>query len=603
MNDAERLPSYREVWLRIQEIHAMYASIDRMYTWSTWLFSIFRGLRSLFGFAAAGIFLQSLMQDMLKTGTPGMTTIVIATSGLAIIGLITIAGSAYGGWRQERFSEELKRQLEERRMRTLMSLDLGRLWDPAFVALKDRLGWRGMSAHRGVIENAHSIIAGISGVTVAFGILIILDPILIVLTLIPVIPSVLEKLKNDQKERAMWERYRLLSRLRRTYESVLSEERSVVQTKLVRSIGYIWNRYRTLMAMAVQAERELDWYRLKTRGVVQVVAMLCYVGAIFYVGMRMVSGTFSIAEIMLIAGSVQSASMAVASLASNFADIKVDALHYRTFVEYIDAKPSIDESTAGVLTLAMPPRITFDNVSFAYPGQETNALDDCSFHIAPCERVAIIGRNGSGKTTAMRMLAKVFLPKGFVRINGTPLAEITQDSLLEHLMYVTQDSQIPDLNLREIITACDAADVNHERLRLAARFVDCTALLDGLRHGLETMLDPSWPEGIDLSGGQRQRVKLIAAFYRLLDPQVQVGVFDEPMSHCDAETRELYYAALKSLRNKTIIVVAHDPLYLHHFERVIVMDKGRVIQDLRGAADIAAYRNELALSLSGDLFS
>lgn len=73
---------------------------------------------------------------------------------------------------------------------------------------------------------------------------------------------------------------------------------------------------------------------------------------------------------------------------------------------------------------------------------------------------------------------------------------------------------------------------------------------------------------------------------------MHVGLFDEPMSQCDIETRELYYKGLRSIHNKTIVVVAHDPLYLHYFDRVIFIENGRVALDMRTREDIAAYQYE-----------
>jgi ABC-type bacteriocin/lantibiotic exporter with double-glycine peptidase domain len=87
-------------------------------------------------------------------------------------------------------------------------------------------------------------------------------------------------------------------------------------------------------------------------------------------------------------------------------------------------------------------------------------------------------------------------------------------------------------------------------------------------------------------------LKLCTAFYRLLDPKVHIAIFDEPMSSCDMETRKRFYRCLRNFPDKTIIVIAHDPFYLHHFDRVIVMENGEIIDDIRGKA-ILEYRNQI----------
>jgi ABC-type bacteriocin/lantibiotic exporter with double-glycine peptidase domain len=117
-------------------------------------------------------------------------------------------------------------------------------------------------------------------------------------------------------------------------------------------------------------------------------------------------------------------------------------------------------------------------------------------------------------------------------------------------------------------------------------------VIDTLSDRYQTQIGADWPGGWEPSAGQWQRLKLTAAFYRLLESRVRIGLFDEPMSQCDMETRERFYRDLQSIVDKTIVVVAHDPAYLHFFKRVILIENGRVARDMRAPEEIAAYQRE-----------
>lgn len=603
MHDKEQYPTYREVWGRVRESHQLFVSIDPYLTWLGWIMNTVGSLRGILGFAAFGVLLQQMVQDIAADGAPSMITMLAATIAVGVFGIITIAWRAYGEFREELYREKYARMLDEKRMSTLVRLDLGRLWDPEFVAIRSRFDWRGMKVHESMLSEAGSALGTISATTTACGILLALDPILILFALIPLGPTMLERIWRDRTEQAHFEKHRLMRDVRRMYTDHLTEESKVIQSKLMRSLDYFWDQYRKYLDLEFRASRELSLAVLKSRSLVQATTVLTITLAVGYISVRIARGAFSITEVMLIVGSMHAAARSLADVGYTLVQLKVRAYHFRWYEEYINAKPLIDESDAGSITLRSPPKIAFDNVTFAYPRQQNeNALNGCSFTIEPGERVAIIGRNGSGKTTAVRMIAKVFQPHGEIRINDVPLREITQESLLEHLMYVTQDSNLPDVTIREAIAACDPAHINHERLQRAVAMVGLESVFETLPHGLETMLNPARPEGVDLSGGQKQRLKLVAAFYRLFDPQIYIGIFDEPMSNCDAETRERFYASLRGLSNKTLIVVLHDPLYLSLFERIIVMHQGRVVQDLRGKATIDAYRSVITEKIVDDLF-
>lgn len=217
--------------------------------------------------------------------------------------------------------------------------------------------------------------------------------------------------------------------------------------------------------------------------------------------------------------------------------------------------------------------IEFKNVTFSYPGQKLPALADVSFRIAPGERVGLIGRIGSGKSTIEKLVLGLFEPDtGSVLVDGTDIRQIDPADLRRNIGCVPQDVVLFHGSIRENIT-------------LGAPFADDAAVLRAsVVAGVEDFV-ARHPAGYDLnvgergealSGGQRQSVAIARAL--LLDPPILV--LDEPTSAMDngAESRFMQRIA-RELTDRTVLLVTHRASLLALVERLIVMDGGRVVAD------------------------
>ena len=251
----------------------------------------------------------------------------------------------------------------------------------------------------------------------------------------------------------------------------------------------------------------------------------------------------------------------------------------------------VDESNAHEIVLTQVPLLSMNNVCFSYPNSERIILDNCNLKIFPEESVAIVGRNGAGKSTILRLLSKVYLPsEGTVCINDKNTIDITQESLLNHLVYISQGAEVADLPLKEALTGSSEPDM--DRLVKAAKFAEAHDLIMSRKDGYSLQIRSHWArEGENFSGGEYQRLALVSAFYRLLDPNMFIVLFDEPMSNCDIETRDRFYRTITSIPGKTVIAVAHDHQYLHYFNRVVEIKDGGVSQDLRTPKEISEYED------------
>lgn len=217
--------------------------------------------------------------------------------------------------------------------------------------------------------------------------------------------------------------------------------------------------------------------------------------------------------------------------------------------------------------------VEFDGVSFQYPGEENKALNNVSFSIKPGERVAIIGRVGSGKTTIEKLMQGLFEPnEGAVRVDGTDMRQIDPADLRRNMGYVPQDvmlffGSVKDNILMGAQHADDADILSSAELSGTSEFVN--------RHPLGFDL-PVGERGDNLSGGQRQSIAIARALVN--DPPFIL--MDEPTNSMDHTSEERLKKNLTNyVKDKTLVLVTHRASLLELVDRLIVMDAGRVMAD------------------------
>ncbi len=215
----------------------------------------------------------------------------------------------------------------------------------------------------------------------------------------------------------------------------------------------------------------------------------------------------------------------------------------------------------------------FQEVSFSYPGQESRALDGMSFKVRPGERVGILGRIGSGKSTVARLMIGLYEPaEGAVLMDGTDIRQIDPADLRRNVGYVSQDNYLFFGTVRDNI-AFGAPHLDDQAILRAAHVAGVTDFLRTHPHGFDLQVGE---RGMGLSGGQRQAIVIARAL--LLDPPIIL--LDEPTSNMDNSTEMVFKTRLSEiLPNKTLLLVTHRSSLLSLVERLIIVDHGKVVAD------------------------
>ncbi|MEH2286060.1 ABC transporter ATP-binding protein [Nostoc sp.] len=241
--------------------------------------------------------------------------------------------------------------------------------------------------------------------------------------------------------------------------------------------------------------------------------------------------------------------------------------------EVVDAKVEISDRPGAVPFDTCGGRITFENVSFRYPGAITEALKEVSFETKPNELIAVLGMTGSGKSTIMNLIPRFYdVTNGAVRIDGRDVKDFTLKSLRSHIGIVFQETTLFFGTIRENI-AYAKPDATLEQVVEVAKTAQIHDFIISLPNGYETIVGE---RGVGLSGGQKQRI----AIARTLLTDYSILILDDSTSAIDAKTAAQIKAKLDSLMRQkacTTFVVAQRISTIQNADRIFLIDKGQLV--------------------------
>jgi subfamily B ATP-binding cassette protein MsbA len=237
----------------------------------------------------------------------------------------------------------------------------------------------------------------------------------------------------------------------------------------------------------------------------------------------------------------------------------------------IDEIPEVDTGTRTIANVKG--RVEYRNVHFHYAATALPVLHDVSFVIEPGQTVALVGASGSGKTTAANLLPRFYaVEQGAVLLDGVNINDLRLNNLRSHIALVSQETVLFDDTIGNNIAYGSEEHIDAARLVEAARAAFVMDFVERLPDGLNTMVGE---RGVRLSGGQRQRIAIARALYK----NAPILVLDEATSSLDAESERYVQAAMQKLmENRTTLVIAHRLSTIENAHRIVVLDRGRVME-------------------------
>ena len=351
------------------------------------------------------------------------------------------------------------------------------------------------------------------------------------------------------------------------------------ELKLFGLRDFLTGRFKALSDQVYNEDIALARRKVIAGSGLSMIGMAGYYTAYVYAVWQTVTGVFSFGTLTLLANAIREASSNLQQTFSTLSTIADQALFLTDLIAFFEMKPTI-RSKANALPAPRPIQRGFEfrNVSFRYPGSSRLVLNGLNFHLRPGERVALIGENGEGKTTIVKLLTRLYDPfEGQVLLDGVDLREYDLEDLYSEIGVIFQDFMRYEMTARENIAVGRIDRINDlELLQESARKSMAADVLRKLPSGLDQMLGRRFDGGVDLSGGEWQKVALARAYLR----DAQVLVLDEPTSALDARSEyEVFKRFAELTTEKMALFISHRFSTVRMADRIVVLENGRIAEE------------------------
>jgi ABC transporter fused permease/ATP-binding protein len=358
-------------------------------------------------------------------------------------------------------------------------------------------------------------------------------------------------------------------------------EESLSGIRTVRSFAaerHELGRYRSSLEHAFQLARWRARHFSTFNGVSSLSTSIAATVVVWYGGLQVVAGELSVGNLTSFLVYALVVALALSGLTSLWAELmRASGAAERVF-ELIERRPAIP-SSGGLQPATLQGRVELQGVHFSYPARpDAPALRGIDLTLAPGEVLALVGPSGAGKSTIAALLARLYDPQsGCLRVDGHDVRTLDPEWLRRQLGVVAQEPLLFSCSIGENIRY-GRGDATDEEVEAAARAANAHEFISQLSEGYDTLVGE---RGVRISGGQKQRVAIARAL--LKDPRLLI--LDEATSALDAESEHLVQEALERLlKGRTTLIIAHRLSTVMGADRVVVLERGRVVQSGSHAA-------------------
>ena len=348
--------------------------------------------------------------------------------------------------------------------------------------------------------------------------------------------------------------------------------------------GFLTGRFREISQRIYEENVALSRRKLFWGGLLTLLGTLGYYGSYAFVIWQALHGAFNIGIFTLLTTAIQQASSNLQQAFSTASGIADQALFLTDLIAFFEMEPTL-RSKPGALPGPRQIRAGFEfrNVSFTYPGTERFVLRNFNFVLAPGERVALIGENGQGKTTVVKLITRLYdVTEGQILLDGVDLRDYSVEDLHHEIGVIFQDFMRYEMTAREnILVGRVDGNGSLESIRLAsieeaARKSQASQVIRRLPEHYDQMLGRRFEGGVDLSAGEWQRLALARAYLR----DAQLLILDEPTAALDAKSElEVFKRFAELTAGKMALLISHRFSTVRMADRIVVLEGGKLVEE------------------------
>lgn len=418
---------------------------------------------------------------------------------------------------------------------------------------------------------------GISLASVA-ALLISLNWIIALVLLAGAVPSIVLRIKYSKKLYQWQRKATEMARRAWYYHWLLINDNCAKEIRLY-DLGRLFKeRYLELRCRLRHERLNINTKKSIVDTAAQSLAVIALFGSITFMAYQSFLGAITVGSLVMYLGAIQQGQGFLQSLLNSLAGLYEDNLFLTNFYEFMAMEPKVREpENPKPVPKHILQGLSFENVTFRYPGSQFDILKDVSLHIARGQTIALVGENGSGKTTLIKLLCRLYDPtSGRIVMDGIDIRDFLTSDLRREISVVFQDYVHYSMTVKENIWLGKAAmspDIGN--ITEAARQSGADRFIQDLEHGYETVLGQWFEDGVELSIGQWQKIALARAFLR----DAQIVILDEPTSSLDAKAERDVFGKFKQLaEGRMAIIISHRLSTVRIADCIYFLKNGEVVE-------------------------
>ncbi|MBV6442552.1 MAG: Vitamin B12 import ATP-binding protein BtuD [Saprospiraceae bacterium] len=404
------------------------------------------------------------------------------------------------------------------------------------------------------------------------------NPWLIVLLVVAVIPSFVGETHFNRRSYSLTHSWTPERRELDYLRYIGASNDTAKEIKIFGLENFITDRFEDISRRYYEANKNLTIRRAGWGSLFSFIGTASYYGAYIFIVFQTIKGAISVGTLTFLAGSFQRMQGLLSGVMSRFSRVSEMALYLQDFFAFMELKP-LSSGRKGSKRVPRPIRqgFVFEKVSFKYPGSDKWALRNLSFTLHAGEKLALVGENGAGKTTIVKLLAHLYEPdEGRILLDGVDLRDYDPADLRDEIGIIFQDYFRYALPVSDNIAVGNITERgNRALIEEAARKSLADEVVAGLPHQYDQMLGKRFATGVELSGGQWQKIALARAYMR----DAQLIILDEPTAALDARAEhEVFVRFSELIKGKTGVLISHRFSTVRMADRILFLEHGQLLE-------------------------